>query len=242
MNDQTIENQTKPQTEHQSKSRPEGLPEKFWDEEKGEVRVDALVKSYLELEKKFSKTMPLPESEEDKLNLLRTLGTPETPEDYEVDVSHGLFSIDPEVNSRLHAKGLTPEQMQEVYNLAAEKMVPMIAALAGDFQADREIERLIEFFGGEEKWRETSRQLLAFGKKNLPEDVLESLSSTYEGVISLYRMMKSQDTGMKKDGETAAATGEKELHAMMRDPKYWRDRDPAYVAKVTEEFKKLYGE
>jgi hypothetical protein len=28
---------------------------------------------------------------------------------------------------------------------------------------------------------------------------------------------------------------------MMRDPKYWRDKDPSYVAKVTEGFKKMYG-
>ncbi len=29
---------------------------------------------------------------------------------------------------------------------------------------------------------------------------------------------------------------------MMRDPKYWRDKDPAFVAKVTEGFKSVYGE
>ncbi len=223
-------------------SRPEGLPEKFWDEEKQEIRLGALIKSYAELEKKLSSCMPVPQSDEDRINLLRGFGLPESPDQYEIDVSHGLFSPDPDVNTRLHAKGLTPDQVQEVYNLAAEKLVPMIAQLAGDFQADREIERLTGYFGGEEKWREVSRQLLAFGRKNLPADVLESLSSTFEGVIALHRMMKSRDPGMSRDGDARAMLAESDLHSMMRDPKYWRERDPSFVSKVTEGFRKMYGE
>lgn len=34
---------------------------------------------------------------------------------------------------------------------------------------------------------------------------------------------------------------EGELHTMMRDPKYWREKDPAFIAKVTDGFKALYG-
>ena len=29
---------------------------------------------------------------------------------------------------------------------------------------------------------------------------------------------------------------------MMRDPRYWRDRDPSFVQKVTEAFQKMYPE
>lgn len=222
--------------------RPQGLPDKFWDEEKQAVRLDELIKSYLELEKRISGSVPLPQSDDERFSLLRRMGLPETPEEYELDFSHGLFGADPDVTSRLHAKGLTPDQMQEVYNLAAEKLVPMIAQLAGDFQADREVERLMEFFGGVDKWREVSRQLLAFGKKNLPDDVLGSLSSTYEGVVALYRMMKSQEPGMGRIGDAKGGSGEGDLHSMMRDPKYWRDRDPSHVAKVTEGFQRMYGD
>lgn len=38
-----------------------------------------------------------------------------------------------------------------------------------------------------------------------------------------------------------ARKDELELQSMMRDPKYWRDQDPSFVAKVTEGFQKLYG-
>lgn len=222
-----------------------GVPEKFIDPATGAVNVEALAKSYAELERRLSSSMPLPRTAEDKKKVMCLLGCPETPDGYEVDVSHGLFTVDPGVNTRLHEKGFTLEQVQAVYDLAAEKFVPMILELAQEFQADREVERLNAAFGGPEKFAEISRQLLAYGKKNLPPEVLNSLSGSFEGVMALYRMMKGQEPGLAsgKDGEDGAAAGggEGDLRAMMRDPRYWRDRDPAYVAKVTEGYRRLYG-
>jgi hypothetical protein len=117
----------------------------------------------------------------------------------------------------------------------------MILDIAAEFQADREIERLVKDFGGQEQWREVSRQLLAYGRKNLPGPVLEGLSGSYDGVMALYRMMKGDAPAILPDAKTAAPASELEIHAMMRDPKYWRDKDPATIAKVTEGFKQLYG-
>ena len=37
------------------------------------------------------------------------------------------------------------------------------------------------------------------------------------------------------------ASNEKELRAMMKDPKYWRDRDPSLVKKITDGFKEIYS-
>ena len=201
------------------------IPEKFRDPETGAVKTDALARSYKELEKKLSAAP----------------SAPKTPDDYCIECAHGLFESDPEVNGRLHAMGLTNEQAQGVYDLAAERMVPMISHLANDFKADREVERLINHFGGVEKWQDVARQLLAFGRKNLPADVLDNLSSSYEGVIALQRMMKSEEPGLKKESGAATGVGEKDLQSMMRDPRYWRDKDPSYVAKVTEGFQKVYG-
>jgi hypothetical protein len=204
------------------------IPEKFKDPETGEVRIDDLARSYSELEKKLSSGPSAPKS----------------PDDYCIECQHGLFEPDAEINTRLHAKGFSQDQAQEVYNLAAEKLMPIIAEMAADFQADREVEKLINHFGGPEQWKDVSRQLQAFGQKNLPADVLANLSSSYEGVLSLYRLMGSEEPSLGNDGEGQApnATGEKELRAMMRDPKYWKDRDPSFVSKVTEGFKSVYGE
>ena len=202
------------------------VPDKFKDPETGEIRTEALVKSYGELEKKLS-GMP---------------SAPKTPEDYKVDCSHGLFEPDVNINKALHEKGFTQDQVQFVYDLAAETMVPMIIDMSADYQADRELEKLVDKFGGEEKWKEVSHQLLIFGKKNLPEDVLDTLASSYEGVMALFRMMKGEEPSISTGADAASGgEGELELQAMMRDPKYWRDQDPSFIKKVTEGFQKVYG-
>jgi hypothetical protein len=200
------------------------IPEKFKDPETGGLKADALLRSYKELEKKMSQNPAAPKS----------------PEEYCIDCSHGLFEPDPEVNARIHSKGFTHEQAQELYNLAAEKMMPMIAEIAAEFQADREVERLINYFGGAEKWKEVSRQLLAFGRQNLSPDMLKNLSGSFDGVMALHRMMKSDEPGLKR-GVGIAAVDEKDLHSMMRDPRYWRDKDASFIAKVTDGFEKIYG-
>lgn len=202
------------------------VPEKFKDPQTGALRTDALLQSYRELEKRLSQSPAAPKS----------------PEDYCIDCAHGMFTPDNHVNQRLHAKGFTQDQAQEVYNIAAEKLVPMILEMQAEFKADREVEKLVAHFGGPEQWREISRQLLAFGQRNLPADVLENMSSSYEGVLALQRMMQAEEPSLARSGATRpAATEEKDLHAMMRDPRYWREKDPAFVAKVTEGFKKMYA-
>lgn len=201
------------------------IPDKFKDET-GALKVDSLLTSYSELEKRLSRT-PSP---------------PKSAEDYCIDCSHGYFTADKELNQRLHEKGFTNEQVQIVYDLAAEKLVPLVFKIAADYDAEREVEKLAKQFGGEEKWNEVSRQLLAFGQKNLPADVLDALSSSFEGVMALYRMMKGDEPSLKSAGRSdGAGEGELELQSLMRDPKYWRDQDPSFIAKVTDGFQKLYG-
>lgn len=205
---------------------PSIVPDKFKNPDTGALRLDALVNSYAELEKRMSAGPAAPKS----------------PEEYCITCDHGLFEPDIEINRRLHAKGLSQDQAQEVYDLAAERMLPMIKEIINDFNAEREVEKLVNHFGGPESWKEVSRQLLAFGQRNVPADVLKNLSSSYEGVLALYKMMKSEEPGLKKHSENPEKVNEQDLQSMMRDPKYWRDKDPAYIAKVTQGFKNMYGE
>lgn len=207
---------------------PAIVPDKFKNPETGAIRLDALVNSYGELEKKMSSNT--------------AHAAPASYEEYCVNCEHGLFEPDAEINKRLHAKGMSQEQVQEVYDLAAERMVPMVKQIAGDFSADREVEKLINHFGGVDQWKEVSRQLLAFGARNLPADVLENLSNSFEGVLALHKMMKSEEPVMKKESSNPSETGAEDIRSMMRDPKYWRDKDSAFVRKVTEGFQKIYGE
>lgn len=230
-----------PETNNET-AKPDGLPDKFWDSKAGRIRLEALVKSYLELEKKLSTSVPEPKDDETRARFLRAAGVPASAEEYQVKIKDDLFEPDVELNKRLHAKGFNSEQVQEVYDLAVERMIPMILDMAAEFQAEREIERLITFFGGESQWKEASRQMLVYGQKHLPAPVLEGLSSSYEGIMALYQMMQSNEPQTVDKASLRKNSGAQDLESMMRDPKYWRDKDPAFIAKVTEGFKNMYGE
>lgn len=216
------------------------IPDKFRDKETGKLRVDALLDSYRELEKRLSaapqnNSAPAPDG-----NLLHL---PETAETYRITISHDMFTEDDAINQRLREKGFTNEQAQFVYDLAAEKMVPLILDIAREYEAERQIDRLIAAFGSRERYLEIARQLLAYGQKHLAPDVLEGLASSYDGVMALYRMMQSGKPMTPQNGPAPdASLDETALRTMMRDPKYWRDKDPAFVKKVSDGFRQVFAE
>ncbi len=223
------------------------IPEKFKHPETGELQADLLIKSYRELEQKYSQAKAQAQAqaqkEQSENKNQNPPKIPNTPEEYPINCDHGMFEPDIEINRRLHENNFSPEQAQLVYDLAAERMLPMLQDVVAEFRADREVEKLVNHFGGEEKWRELSRQLYSFGQKNLPADVLDTLSSSYEGVLALHRMMQSGAEPKLASRRTAATQNgldEAELSSMMRDPKYWREKDPAFIAKVTQGFERLY--
>ncbi|MEI6558957.1 MAG: hypothetical protein WCO00_11170 [Rhodospirillaceae bacterium] len=225
-------------------ARPAQVPEKFWDAGAGRLRAEALLKSYQELERRLS-TLTRPAAAgaapaADRAALLKALGVPDQPQDYQVNTDHGLFEADPVVNQRLHLAGLTPEQVQAVYDLAAERFVPLVREVAAQFEAEQQLRRLSDHFGGTDKWREASRQMLAWGRKNLPASALDALSTTAEGVMAIHRLMTAGEPATLGGGAPPAGGGTADLHALMRDPRYWRDRNPELVAKVTEGFQRLY--
>lgn len=206
---------------------PEGVPDKFWDSERGTLRSDALIKSYKELERKLGATP--------------SQDLPGTPDDYHVESSNELITGDPEVNTRLHAAGFTQEQAQLVYDLAAEKLLPMVAEVASVFEAERQVERLVVEFGGSERWRQTSRQITAWGRATLPEAAFDALATTYEGVVAMHGMMTKDEPGFLQDASNDGnVLSEKTLREMMRDPRYWNDQDPDYVRQVRDGFRRLF--
>lgn len=231
-----------------TEAMPLAIPEKFLDPQTKEIRLDALLKSYLALEKKLAsvKTAPLTADEntaqDDPTNLLADDPASEA---YNIVIHHDMFTQDDDIDATLRANGFTNQQAQIVYDLASEKMVPLVLEIAREFEAERQLDRLIATFGSKERYQEIARQLLAFGQKTLPQDVLDGLSSSYEGVMALYRMMQSgkpmatqNDPSQHQDGimdETA-------LRSMMRDPKYWRDKDEAFIKKVSDGFRQVFAE
>src|SRR3546814_14151376 len=76
----------------------------------------------------------------------------------------------------------------------------MVGGAAAELDAERQTERLTKAFGGEARWRDASRQILAWGKANLKPEMLLALSTTYEGVMALKQMMASGEPGMHGGG------------------------------------------
>lgn len=244
--------------------RPADVPEKFWDAKAGALRTEALLKSYAELERKLGQAARAPAVDADggeaaaapveappadvadgseRERLLALLGRPASPDEYRIEPPSALVEVDPALNARLHEAGFTQAQAQLVYELAAERLTPVIAEVAGELEARLEIERLQRHFGGAEAWRGVARQIRTWAEANLEPAVYATLAGSGDGVLALHQMMRAAEPTMLGGGGDGAAgeVGEDALGEMVRDPRYWRQRDPDFVAKVTAGFRKLYG-
>lgn len=225
-------------------ARPDDVPEKFWDDEKGELRLDALLKSYRELERRMSQRAAPPAEDadpEERARFLRALGVPETPEGYEIAPKHELCGPDAEINRRLHEAGFTCRQAQLVYDLAAERLLPLIAEAASEYESQRQLARLTDAFGGEKRFRRVAKQISAWGRQNLAPGVFDALSTSFEGVMAMQRMMEKGEPALARKAEPEAGMDEASLRKMMQDPRYWRSRDPDFVRRVTDGFRRLVG-
>lgn len=219
------------------------IPEKFKDEN-GNLNTDILLKSYLALEKKMSNSIQKPSenaTQEERNAFFNAIGRPQKAEEYQINVSHALLGIDPEVNKELHDLGFTNAQVQKVYDLAEQKILPIIEDLATDYEADRQKAHLISHFGSEQKWNEVSSQILAWAEQNVAEPLLDALSTTYDGIMALYSMMQKDEPSVLQqtsDGETPL--DEEGLKKLMLDPRYWKEQNPELLKKVADGFARLY--
>jgi hypothetical protein len=86
-----------------------------------------------------------------------------------------------------------------------------------------------------------ARQIRTWGQANLSGEVFNTLSRSYDGVLAMHQMMQAREPAVLREGDgPPAELDEAMLGKLMRDPRYWRDRDPDVVAKVTEGFRRLY--
>ncbi|MCP5367666.1 MAG: hypothetical protein H6907_11460 [Hyphomicrobiales bacterium] len=207
--------------------RPRDLPDKFWDAAAGAIRADELVKSYNELERRFT-------GGGDRV--------PDSADGYRIEAPNEYLAPDPGFNARLHEAGFTQRQAQFIYDLGAEVLTPMVLELTAKIDSQRQVGNLEREYGGADRWRETSRQIAAWAKANLPAQVYENMARSEEGVRALHRMMSGQAEPTLAGGgaPVGGGDGEQTLRQLMRDPAYWRDGDPKVVARVREGFRRLY--
>ena len=203
------------------------VPEKFLDKD-GNVNVNDLAKSYIALEKKLGAPKE---------------GIPGDANGYQIHLKNPLMMVDEEINKRLFALGLTNEQVQGVYDIAADFIIPQIEAMTEQLSADKELKALEDEFGGAERFNEIARQLSAWGEKNLDSKTFNTLATTKDGIMTLYRMMQEKQEAPVMAGKSQlnAKDDEMTLRRLMQDPKYWKEQDPELVQRVERGFRRLYG-
>nr|BDD47278.1 hypothetical protein 2 [bacterium] len=232
MSDERVQQQPAAQS-----MRPDNIPEKFWDASTGSLRTDALLKSYGELERRFGDSAGNPVDKP-------TANVPESADGYSITPPEGyeeLLGSDPDVNARLHKAGFTQEQAALVYELAAERLIPLAQHVVGGLGAAGEAATLAQHFGGEAQWQKLRPQIEAWGKSNLGTETFNTMAAGAQGVIAMHRMMQSNEPSVLHGGGNAQPVlSESALRQMMQNPRYWRDQDPTYVAEVQRGFEALY--
>ena len=60
-------------------------------------------------------------------------------------------------------------------------------------------------------------------------------------MLAIHQMMQAREHAVLNEANGPRSNvDEAELTRMMRDPRYWRERDPAFVAQITDGFQRLY--
>lgn len=210
-------------------SRPDNVPEKFWDAEKGELNQEALLKSYLELEKFKS----APETEQQEETSTETLDEAKAEAESKLDVS----SIEQEYADSGQLSDETYQKLEEA-GFTREIVDNYIAGR--EAIADANTQKIYSLTQGEDNYK----SMIDWASNNLSPDEInqfnqaltfeDSMSLAVEGLYARY--LKNNDIeGSPLGGnpvvrDTAGFESKQEMIQAMADPRM--KKDPAYRAKV----------
>lgn len=227
----------------------QSVPEEFLDLESGQVKTEALIEAYNDLKQRnqgkhsknltnswgFSQPPTEKSSVEEWSQFRQMMGIPETSDGYQIIERDPMFSSEPSINARLHQAGFTSTQVQLVYDLAVEIVLPLLKQ--GD---DADLKALSDHFGGSERWTEMARQIMAWGKANLEPHIYDVLDSSADGIKAMRAMMENQEPDLGRMPQSQnAPLSEADLKRMIKDPRYWKQRDPQWIDRVSEGFRRI---
>ena len=234
---QSTENQ-----ETKTVEKPEYVPDKFWNKDLNEINVEELSSSYNSLEKKLgARTDELSKQVREDIEKEKRS---KVPENYEIAKPELEEGVDVDINADMPLlqwwqktakdNGLTQEQFNEGINAFVNNEVSALPSV------DEEKKSL----GDNATARIEAAEL--WSKKNLSTDAYETMSkiaSSANGVKLIEEIMKLNKDAPIPTTETAieAAPSLSDLRSMMKDKRYWLDKDPAYIDKVSTLYEKYYG-
>jgi hypothetical protein len=207
--------------------KPEYFPDKFWDEKDG-PDIEALVKSYNELQKKFSQ------------------GGHKAPKDYDTN-----FLQDQQIDAKedplvkeytdwAKKYGITQEAYEDLAKTFIDNNMALAERTQADLteqkkmlgnKADERINSIMKFGDAlKDKGVLSDQELEEFDNmagSALGVKVIEKIRSYY-GEQPIPSVAPTEELGMSKD----------EIKAMVADPKY--GKDPAYTLRVEKLFEKAF--
>lgn len=222
--------------------RPEYIPEKFWDTDAGEVKIDDLAKSYINLEK-FS-TGKKDEMRESILAELESEAREEVPETYELPklvegITEDMVRENP-MTTWWEQKCKDLALPQEMFEEGVNTWIDTIMNSGPNL--DDEMGKL----GENAKARIDA--VTDFAQSNFPPEEFEVIAnmigSSATGISALERIMDMQKSNIGRSAQVAQPEREltvSDVKQMMNDPRYFdqRFRDRDYVAKVDAAWSRL---
>lgn len=215
--------------------RPDHIPEKFWDAEKGEVRVEALVKSYSELEKSRSapkeepaETSEAPPAEPSKDGKIEKPKAAEgEPEVSPLTELLGKVQTEYSENNQIGEETLGELAKAGIPKEIAETYLEGLQALA-----DRTVGEIHAYVGGKDQYAKMSE----WAAKQLSDDDLDAFNTALDNpklretaVRGLYARFQAANPGEgnlrgPQGGQSATGgdvfTSKDQVLEAMRDPKY----------------------
>jgi hypothetical protein len=215
----------------QKRERPASVPEKFWDKEKGEPRLDEFGRSYLELEKNFK------------------LGKHKPPADGKYDLTPLADKIpadDPLLGKYTEwatKHGLSQTAFEELAN----QVVELAGGAASELQVSQKAERAAlgekadAIIGSMVDW---AQGLVASGVWTTEDfEEFKIMGGTAKGMLALMRLRESYE-GRVPLKETIPqddiGVSDAELEAMVGDPKY-KTNEGGFRDKVEKMYERRYG-
>ena len=215
----------------QAPERPEWLPEKYKTPED-------LANAYKALESKLGT------KEEDMRNaILEEIQSqafsdrPETANDYQLpDTIDETQAVDNDL-----LRWWAEHSFENGYSQSEfEQGIEMYAQAMMGSQPDLEAEAAKLGDNAEARIQAASN----FANKFFPENALpaiERMCESAEGIIALEAIQEAlKDGSFSGNATPMAGVSEGDLREMMRDPRYWQEKDPHYIKQVTDGWQRLH--
>lgn len=222
---------------------PDGLPESFWDADSGQVKLDDLLGEY------------------DSLNQFKTeqearlANRPESADKYELALPEGFelpegveFEFDADSDLAKLGRQLAYEMGYSQQDFIEKLVVPYVQEQSA--KASEDATGAQEFLQEQKKALgakadERINAVNAYLEKNLSEKQVQALQAgafTADAIEALETIigLKSGPQIKTDGGQNAQRMTQDDLTKMQNDPRYWRDKDPAFVKQVQDGYAKLY--